>query len=75
MRDAQNQTLMSAEGAYRAVWSRGGTLMFCSYYYVSGKQQHYALSLWDGDKVVEVARGHLIAAQWQGGDSVYCSDG
>jgi hypothetical protein len=35
----------------------------------------WTLSMWNGEKVVEIAQGYEIKAQWQHGAGVFCSSG
>jgi len=69
VRSIDNQTLLTAEGQYLA-WSSNGYLIFCTY---TGPE--WVLSIWDGNHISEIARGDEIAAQWQSGSSMVCSNG
>lgn len=74
IRDAKNQRVLIAEGQYSPAWSQSGYLIFCNQT-GSGTERTWSLSMWNGAKVIEIARGHNIVAFWSNGSSVFCSFG
>lgn len=68
VRDATNHSVLTTDGYYAPVWSPNGLLMFCN-----NDSSGWSLSIWNGNKIIEVARGSFIAAQWQNGESTTCS--
>lgn len=72
VRNERNQTQLTVEGAYAPAWSQNGLLMFCSY---APAPYGWQLSMWDGEKVVEIAQGYRIIAEWRNGAEAFCSSG
>jgi len=70
IRDENNQTILTTEGQYTPAWSQNGYLMFCT-----KASSGWRLSIWNGEKVIEIANGPIISAQWRSGKGVYCSSG
>lgn len=68
IRDNANHTVLTTDGYYAPVWSPNGLLMFCN-----NDSSGWLLSVWNGTKIIEVARGSFIAAKWQNGEAVFCS--
>ena len=71
VRNETNQTQLTVEGALGSAWSQSGFLMFCNY----APDHRWKLSMWDGDKVIEIVQGYYIQAVWRNGAGVYCSNG
>jgi len=67
VRDENNQTLLAVNGQYTPAWGDMGYLAFCS--------AGWKLSIWNGTKVIEIERATEIQAQWQSGQSTFCSSG
>jgi len=72
IRDNENKTQLTVEGAYAPAWSQSGLLMFCNYTSVPGE---WKLSMWDGKEIVEIVQSNHIIAVWSNGSRVYCSNG
>jgi Tol biopolymer transport system component len=68
IRNAENHTVLTTDGYSMPVWSPNGLLMFCN-----NDSSGWSLNIWNGDRVIEVARGGFIAALWQNGGSATCS--
>jgi Tol biopolymer transport system component len=71
VRDGKNRTRLTAEG-HSPVWSPNGQLMFCTQ---QGFGFGWALTVWDGQSIVEIGRGYEIEAVWPGGERIGCSHG
>ncbi len=70
VRNAENQTLLKTKAEQPPAWSQGGLLMFCLY-----ERPEWVLSMWNGTREIEVARGNEVRAQWNNGAEAYCSSG
>lgn len=69
VRDADNKNLFTAKGQSPALNS-SGHLLFCSGGEGTPKSVIY---MWDGQKIIEIASGYEVRAQWQGGASTFCT--
>jgi Tol biopolymer transport system component len=68
IRDRHNNPIDTIDNSiYASAWSAENQLLFCKPYFV--------LSLWNGQKIIEVARSGNIYAQWPGGEGVVCTSG
>jgi Tol biopolymer transport system component len=70
VRDADNQTVLAADGQSPHTWSSDGDLIFCR-----NSSAGWDLMLWDGEEIIQVTQGGEILAQWMNGGSVVCSSG
>ncbi|HNE05893.1 MAG TPA: hypothetical protein PLT08_15310 [Anaerolineales bacterium] len=70
VRDNINQTVLETKGQYRPAWSHNGLLAFCV-----PEHPEWTLSIWNGKNIVEIAHGNFIAAKWNNGEDVFCSNG
>lgn len=70
IRDNQNQTVLETKGQYQPAWSQSGLLVFCV-----PEHPEWTLSIWNGKNIVEIAHGDFIAAKWNNGEYVFCSNG
>jgi WD40 repeat protein len=71
VRDTSNKTVLTVEGQYGPAWSSDGYLALCA----RKPLGIWALSIWDGDTIVEIALGEEISVQWRSGQSIVCSNG
>jgi hypothetical protein len=68
IRDAANRTILATDGYYRPAWSPNGLLMFCVH-----RPSGWILALCNGVKIIEIANGDPISAQWGNGEEVVWS--